>query len=174
MLCVVLCLYLIAAKYRLEKIILNKNPITKISYPHNHNTTDQSPEKEGSEVPFANLHSLSLDYIQIATWQDIEDLNVFPNLTELRLRYTPLYDATSSSVARMIAVSRFPRITILNGSHVHPFPLPLTRSPLFLPFPPPPSSTTFPYMSCFLDKRKRTRRRRKVLRQASCGVLLSR
>ena len=137
------CLHLIASKYRLEKIILNKNPITKITYPHHNTTTSShSHEKEGSGVPFANLHSLSLDYIQIATWQDIEDLNVFPNLTELRLRYTPLYDATSSSVARMIAVSRFPRITILNGSHVHPFPslsCPLPFSPglpLFLPPPP--------------------------------------
>jgi hypothetical protein len=67
---------------------------------------------------FATLQSLSLENNAISSWQSVDEMRMFPSLTELRLRGNPVYDQHAVPLSRIIVIARLPQLERLNGSQV--------------------------------------------------------
>ncbi|XP_030253550.1 tubulin folding cofactor E-like a isoform X2 [Sparus aurata] len=67
---------------------------------------------------FPNLRSINLNNSGLNQWADIEKLNFFPKLEEVRLQGIPLLQAYTNAERRSLMIAQLPSISLLNGSVV--------------------------------------------------------
>ncbi|XP_067101918.1 tubulin-specific chaperone cofactor E-like protein [Osmerus mordax] len=67
---------------------------------------------------FPNLRSVNLHNSGLATWDDIEKLNCFPKLEEIRLQGIPLLQTYTNTERRSLMIAQLPSVSSLNGSVV--------------------------------------------------------
>lgn len=67
---------------------------------------------------FPNLRSINLHNSGLSCWEDIEKLNSFPKLQEVRLMGIPLLQPYTDQERRCLMVAHLPHVTVLNGSVV--------------------------------------------------------
>ena len=83
----------------LEVLYLQNNPIKNVEY----NTGD-----------FLKLKTLNLHESNLGNWMDIHSLNLFPCLTEIRLKNVPVLENNPDVAATLAA--RLGKVLVLNGS----------------------------------------------------------
>ncbi|KAI5089322.1 tubulin-specific chaperone cofactor E-like protein, partial [Silurus meridionalis] len=92
---------------RLTSLILANNSLSSIK------------ETEDSlQSLFPNLHSINLHNSGLNCWEDIEKLNFFPKLQEVRLMGIPLLQTYTEIEKRYLAIAYLPSVNVLNGSVV--------------------------------------------------------
>ncbi|XP_026108169.1 tubulin-specific chaperone cofactor E-like protein [Carassius auratus] len=91
----------------LVSLILANNSISSIHEP-----------EDSLQRLFPNLRSINLHNSGLCCWEDIEKLNFFPNLQEVRLMGIPLLQPYTDQERRYLMVAQLPRVTVLNGSVV--------------------------------------------------------
>uniref|UniRef100_A0A3P8SXV5 Tubulin folding cofactor E like n=1 Tax=Amphiprion percula TaxID=161767 RepID=A0A3P8SXV5_AMPPE len=67
---------------------------------------------------FPNLHSINLNNSGLSKWDDIERLNFFPKLKEVKAKGIPLLQSYSTQERRSLLLAQLPSVTVLNGSAV--------------------------------------------------------
>nr|XP_023661098.1 tubulin-specific chaperone cofactor E-like protein [Paramormyrops kingsleyae] len=67
---------------------------------------------------FPKLRSINLHNSGLNRWEDIEKLNCFPMLEEVRLLGIPLLQTYTNSERRSLTVAQLPSVSVLNGSKV--------------------------------------------------------
>uniref|UniRef100_A0A8C5F918 Ubiquitin-like domain-containing protein n=1 Tax=Gadus morhua TaxID=8049 RepID=A0A8C5F918_GADMO len=67
---------------------------------------------------FPNLRSINLHNSGLNRWEDIEKLNSFPKLEEVRLQGIPLLQTYTNTERRSLMIAQLPSISSLNGSVV--------------------------------------------------------
>ncbi|XP_022415974.1 tubulin-specific chaperone cofactor E-like protein isoform X1 [Delphinapterus leucas] len=67
---------------------------------------------------FPNLRSISLHKAGLRSWEDIDKLNSFPKLEEVRLLGIPLLQPYTTEERRKLVIARLPSVSKLNGSVV--------------------------------------------------------
>ncbi|KAJ3589339.1 hypothetical protein NHX12_010184 [Muraenolepis orangiensis] len=85
---------------RLEMLVLANNSLDSVE--------DSS---DALEQLFPNLRSLNLSHSGLSTWEDVERLNFFPKLEEVKIKGIPLLQQYSKH-------QRLPAVSMLNGSLV--------------------------------------------------------
>ncbi|KAM9801534.1 tubulin folding cofactor E-like a [Neosynchiropus ocellatus] len=68
---------------------------------------------------FPNLRSINLHNSGLNKWEDIEKLNFFPKLEEVRLQGIPLLQPYTNAERRSLLIAQLPAISLLNGSVVN-------------------------------------------------------
>uniref|UniRef100_A0A8C1SLK3 Tubulin folding cofactor E-like b n=1 Tax=Cyprinus carpio TaxID=7962 RepID=A0A8C1SLK3_CYPCA len=91
----------------LASLILANNSLSSIHEP-----------EDSLQRLFPNLRSINLHNSGLCCWEDIEKLNSFPKLQEVRLMGIPLLQPYSDQERRYLMVAQLPRVTVLNGSVV--------------------------------------------------------
>nr|XP_056717004.1 tubulin-specific chaperone cofactor E-like protein [Euleptes europaea] len=82
---------------------------------NNYLTTIEDSEDSLKHL-FPNLRSISLHKSGLQSWEDIDKLNSFPRLEEVRLLGIPLLQPYTNEERRKLVIARLPSITKLNGS----------------------------------------------------------
>ncbi|XP_029302125.1 tubulin folding cofactor E-like a [Cottoperca gobio] len=67
---------------------------------------------------FPKLRSINLHNSGLNRWEDIEKLNFFPKLVEVRLQGIPLLQTYTNTERRSLMIAQLPSISLLNGSAV--------------------------------------------------------
>ncbi|XP_070549076.1 tubulin-specific chaperone cofactor E-like protein [Ptychodera flava] len=67
---------------------------------------------------FPCLKCISLSGTEINSWEALEKFNLFPTLTDIRMKGLPLLKKYPEVKRRPLVVARLPRVTRLNGSRV--------------------------------------------------------
>lgn len=67
---------------------------------------------------FPNLRCINLNNSGLTRWEDIERLNFFPKLEEVRMMGIPLLQPYSNTERRSLIVAQLPTVSVLNGSVV--------------------------------------------------------
>ncbi|XP_026184445.1 tubulin-specific chaperone cofactor E-like protein isoform X2 [Mastacembelus armatus] len=67
---------------------------------------------------FPNLRNINLNNSALTKWEDIERLNFFPKLEEVKAKGIPLLEPYSTQERRSLLLARLPSIVMLNGSVV--------------------------------------------------------
>lgn len=67
---------------------------------------------------FPNLHSINLNNSGLCAWEDIEKLNFFPKLQEVKAKGIPLLQPYSTHERRSLLLAQLPAALVLNGSKV--------------------------------------------------------
>ncbi|XP_034403907.1 tubulin-specific chaperone cofactor E-like protein isoform X2 [Cyclopterus lumpus] len=67
---------------------------------------------------FPKLRSINLSNSGLNRWEDVEKLNFFPKLEEVRLQGVPLLQSYTNAERRSLTVAQLPAISLLNGSVV--------------------------------------------------------
>ncbi|XP_051552636.1 tubulin-specific chaperone cofactor E-like protein [Myxocyprinus asiaticus] len=65
---------------------------------------------------FPNLRSINLHNSGLSRWEDIQKLNLFPKLQEVRVLGIPLLQPYTDQERRCLMVAQLPGVTALNGS----------------------------------------------------------
>ncbi|XP_048368680.1 alpha-tectorin isoform X2 [Sphaerodactylus townsendi] len=89
----------------LDTLVLANNYLT---------TIEDSEDTLGRLFP--NLRTISLHKSGLQSWEDIDKLNSFPKLEEVRLLGIPLLQPYTNEERRKLVIARLPSITKLNGS----------------------------------------------------------
>ncbi|XP_023817328.1 tubulin-specific chaperone cofactor E-like protein [Oryzias latipes] len=84
----------------------------------NNNLASIQDSKDVLQRLFPNLRSINLHNSGLNRWEDVEKLNFFPKLEEVRLRGIPLLQAYTNAECRSLMVARLPSVSMLNGSVV--------------------------------------------------------
>lgn len=84
---------------------------------HN-NITDIQDSEEGLRRLFPELRTLNLNHTGLSCWEDIERLNLFPALVEVKAKGIPLLQELSAEERRSLLLARLPSVLQLNGSAV--------------------------------------------------------
>ncbi|XP_062275153.1 tubulin-specific chaperone cofactor E-like protein isoform X1 [Scomber scombrus] len=84
----------------------------------NNNLASIQDSKEILQRLFPNLRSVNLNNAGLNRWEDIEKLNFFPKLEEVRLQGIPLLQAYTNMERRSLMIAQLPSISLLNGSVV--------------------------------------------------------
>jgi len=118
---------------KLEIISLNANPIDKVRYDAADGVAvaesayaaaakaakaDKTRPPERVPAPFASLRGLFLLESALASWEDVDHIDRFPALRELRLQDAPVVRGVGASVARQLVTARVGSIEALNGATV--------------------------------------------------------
>ncbi|XP_041863700.1 tubulin-specific chaperone cofactor E-like protein [Melanotaenia boesemani] len=74
--------------------------------------------KETLERLFPNLCSINLNNSGLSKWEDIERLNFFPKLEEVKAKGLPLLESYSTQERRSLLLAQLPSVMVLNGSAV--------------------------------------------------------
>ncbi|XP_047463050.1 tubulin-specific chaperone cofactor E-like protein isoform X2 [Mugil cephalus] len=74
--------------------------------------------KETLEQLFPNLRSINLNNSGLSKWEDIERLNLFPKLEEVKAKGIPLLQSYSTQERRSLLLAQLPSVIMLNGSEV--------------------------------------------------------
>lgn len=88
-------------------LILANNSLSSIHEP-----------EESMKRLFPNLCSINLHNSGLSCWEDIEKLNYFPKLQEVRLMGIPLLQSYTDQERRYLMVAHLPSVAVLNGSLV--------------------------------------------------------
>ncbi|XP_072527933.1 tubulin-specific chaperone cofactor E-like protein isoform X2 [Salminus brasiliensis] len=91
----------------LASLILANNSLSSIHEP-----------EDSLQRLFPNLNSINLHNSGLNSWEDIEKLNSFPKLQEVRLMGIPLLQPYTDQERRYLMVAHLPSVTVLNGSVV--------------------------------------------------------
>ncbi|XP_056296523.1 tubulin-specific chaperone cofactor E-like protein isoform X2 [Pseudoliparis swirei] len=67
---------------------------------------------------FPNLRSINLNNSGLRTWEDIERLNFFPKLEEIKAKGIPLLQPYTTHERRSFLLAQLPSVVLLNGSSV--------------------------------------------------------
>ncbi|XP_029028294.1 tubulin-specific chaperone cofactor E-like protein isoform X1 [Betta splendens] len=84
----------------------------------NNNLASIQDSKDILRRLFPNLRSINLHNSGLSQWEDIEKLNFFPKLEEVRLQGIPLLQAYTNAERRSLMIARLPSVSVLNGSVV--------------------------------------------------------
>ncbi|KAG8002265.1 Tubulin-specific chaperone cofactor E-like protein [Nibea albiflora] len=84
----------------------------------NNNLASIQDNKDILQRLFPNLRSMNLHNSGLNRWDDIEKLNFFPKLEEVRLQGIPLLQAYTNAERRSLMIAQLPTISLLNGSVV--------------------------------------------------------
>ncbi|XP_028319583.1 tubulin folding cofactor E-like a [Gouania willdenowi] len=84
----------------------------------NNNLASIQDNKEILQLLFSNLRSINLNNTGLTCWEDIEKLNFFPKLEEVRLQGIPLLKTYTNAERRNLMIAQLPSISLLNGSVV--------------------------------------------------------
>uniref|UniRef100_A0A672JFY4 Tubulin folding cofactor E-like a n=1 Tax=Salarias fasciatus TaxID=181472 RepID=A0A672JFY4_SALFA len=84
----------------------------------NNNLASIQDNKDILQRLFPNLRSINLNNSGLNRWEDIEKLNYFPKLEEVRLQGIPLLQAYTNAERRSLMIAQLPSISLLNGSVV--------------------------------------------------------
>ncbi|KAM4544551.1 tubulin-specific chaperone cofactor E-like protein isoform 2-T3 [Odontesthes bonariensis] len=83
------------------------------------NTVDSVEDtKETLERLFPNLRSINLNNSGLSKWEDIERLNFFPKLEEVKAKGIPLLQSYSTQERRSLLLAQLPSVNVLNGGAV--------------------------------------------------------
>lgn len=92
---------------RLSALILANNPLLSLD-----------DREEGVKRLFPELRSLNLSNSALSNWEDIERLNFFPKLVEVKAKGIPLLQPYSAKEQRSLLLAQLPAVLQLNGSAV--------------------------------------------------------
>ncbi|XP_031724911.1 tubulin-specific chaperone cofactor E-like protein [Anarhichas minor] len=67
---------------------------------------------------FPNLRSINLNNSGLSKWEDIERLNYFPKLEEVKAKGIPLLQPYATHERRSLLLAQLPSVVLLNGSSV--------------------------------------------------------
>ncbi|XP_049581503.1 tubulin folding cofactor E-like a isoform X3 [Syngnathus scovelli] len=84
----------------------------------NNNLASIKDSKDILQRLFPNLRSINLHNSGLNRWEDIEKLNFFPKLEEVRLQGIPLLQTYTNKERRSLMIAQLPSISHLNGSLV--------------------------------------------------------
>uniref|UniRef100_A0A3Q3LDL4 Tubulin-specific chaperone cofactor E-like protein n=1 Tax=Mastacembelus armatus TaxID=205130 RepID=A0A3Q3LDL4_9TELE len=84
----------------------------------NNNLASIQDNKDILQRLFPNLRSINLHNSGLNRWEDIEKLNFFPKLEEVRLQGIPLLQTYTNAERRSLMIAQLPSISLLNGSVV--------------------------------------------------------
>ncbi|KAJ8276081.1 hypothetical protein COCON_G00078330 [Conger conger] len=84
----------------------------------NNNLTSIQDPRDTLRRLFPNLRTVNLHNSGLNQWEDIEKLNFFPKLEEVRLLGIPLLQTYTNTERRSLIVAQLPSVTVLNGSVV--------------------------------------------------------
>ncbi|KAJ8780167.1 hypothetical protein J1605_011962 [Eschrichtius robustus] len=84
---------------------------------NNHLNAIEEPDDSLARL-FPNLRSISLHKAGLQSWEDIDKLNSFPKLEEVRLLGIPLLQPYTTEERRKLVIARLPSVSKLNGSVV--------------------------------------------------------
>ncbi|XP_068173003.1 tubulin folding cofactor E-like a [Antennarius striatus] len=84
----------------------------------NNNLSSIQDNKDILRRLFPNLRSINLHNSGLNHWNDIEKLNFFPKLEEVRLQGIPLLQTYTNAERRNLMIAQLPSISLLNGSVV--------------------------------------------------------
>ncbi|XP_037534359.1 tubulin-specific chaperone cofactor E-like protein [Nematolebias whitei] len=84
----------------------------------NNNLASIQDNKDILQRLFPNLRSINLHNSGLNQWEDIEKLNYFPKLEEVRLQGIPLLQTYTNAERRSLMIAQLPSISLLNGSVV--------------------------------------------------------
>nr|XP_054503433.1 tubulin-specific chaperone cofactor E-like protein isoform X2 [Agelaius phoeniceus] len=84
----------------------------------NNNLTTIEESEDSLARLFPNLRSINLHKSGLHCWEDIDKLNSFPKLEEVKLLGIPLLQSYTTEERRKLLIARLPSITKLNGSIV--------------------------------------------------------
>ncbi|XP_029107111.1 tubulin-specific chaperone cofactor E-like protein isoform X2 [Scleropages formosus] len=84
----------------------------------NNNLSSIEDSGEALRRLFPNLRSINLHNSGLNSWEDIEKLNFFPKLEEVRLLGIPLLQSYTNKERRSLIVAQLPSVSVLNGSKV--------------------------------------------------------
>ncbi|CAN9511031.1 unnamed protein product [Ophioblennius macclurei] len=84
----------------------------------NNNLASIQDNKDILQRLFPNLRSINLHNSGLNRWEDIEKLNFFPKLEEVRLQGIPLLQTYTNVERRSLMIAQLPSISLLNGSMV--------------------------------------------------------
>lgn len=91
----------------LVSLILSNNSLSSIHEP-----------EDSLHRLFPNLRSINLHNSGLSRWEDVEKLNFFPKLQEVRVMGIPLLQPYTDQERRCLMVAQLPHVTVLNGSVV--------------------------------------------------------
>ncbi|XP_017275447.1 tubulin-specific chaperone cofactor E-like protein [Kryptolebias marmoratus] len=91
----------------LSTLVLAKNSVNSVE-----------DTKETLERLFPNLRSINLNNSGLSKWEDIERLNFFPKLEEVKAQGIPLLQPYSSQERRSLLLAQLPSVMVLNGGAV--------------------------------------------------------
>ncbi|XP_037123192.1 tubulin-specific chaperone cofactor E-like protein isoform X4 [Syngnathus acus] len=84
----------------------------------NNNLASIQDSKDILQRLFPNLRRINLHNSGLNRWEDIEKLNFFPKLEEVRLQGIPLLQTYTNKERRSLMIAQLPSISLLNGSLV--------------------------------------------------------
>lgn len=84
----------------------------------NNNLTTIEESEDSLARLFPNLRSINLHKSGLHCWEDIDKLNSFPKLEEVKLLGIPLLQSYTTEERRKLLIARLPSIIKLNGSIV--------------------------------------------------------
>uniref|UniRef100_A0A1A7YR29 Tubulin folding cofactor E-like b n=1 Tax=Iconisemion striatum TaxID=60296 RepID=A0A1A7YR29_9TELE len=84
----------------------------------NNSVNSVEDTKETLERLFPYLRSINLNNSGLSKWEDIEKLNFFPKLEEVKAQGIPLLQSYSSQERRSLLLAQLPSVMVLNGSAV--------------------------------------------------------
>lgn len=91
----------------LSALVLANNPLLSV---------DDSPE--ALRRLFPDLRSINVNNSGLSKWEDIEHLNLFPNLVDVKAKGIPLLQPYSPEERRSLLLAQLPAVLQLNGSAV--------------------------------------------------------
>nr|CAG8580149.1 9038_t:CDS:10 [Entrophospora candida] len=92
---------------QLETLFISNNLINNIYYP-----------KGVDNQEFPKLKYLNVSENKINDWQNVNELNRFPSLEELRIKKNPLFDSIKADEAYILIVGRIKGLKMMNGSMI--------------------------------------------------------
>ncbi|KAJ7996864.1 hypothetical protein DPEC_G00222940 [Dallia pectoralis] len=93
----------------LDTLVLSNNRLSSV---------DEDTPQDSLQRLFPNLRSINLNNSGLNRWEDIERLNFFPKLEEVRLMGIPLLQPYTDKERRSLTVAQLPSVSVLNGSVV--------------------------------------------------------
>ncbi|XP_029029141.1 tubulin-specific chaperone cofactor E-like protein [Betta splendens] len=92
---------------RLRALVLANNSVSSVG-----------DSKETLQRLFPSLRSINLNNSGLSRWEDIERLNFFPKLEEVKAKGIPLLQPYSTHERRSLLLAQLPSVKVLNGGAV--------------------------------------------------------
>ncbi|XP_029985429.1 tubulin-specific chaperone cofactor E-like protein isoform X2 [Sphaeramia orbicularis] len=84
----------------------------------NNNVRSVDDTQDALQRLFPNLRSINLNNSGLSKWEDIERLNYFPKLEEVKAKGIPLLQRYDTQDRRSLLLAQLPSVLLLNGSAV--------------------------------------------------------
>ncbi|XP_043936915.1 tubulin-specific chaperone cofactor E-like protein isoform X2 [Protopterus annectens] len=93
-------------------------PNLEVLFLSNNNLTSIGDSEDTLARLFPNLRCINLHNSGLNDWEDIEKLNLFPRLEEVKVLGIPLLQEYSTEERRQLIIARLPSVSVLNASLV--------------------------------------------------------